>query len=74
MRSATTSKLALAALLVSCCCVASPAQSQRGMAPADTLRVASVGDPQVSPDGGWIVYTVSTTEGDGARTALWLAR
>ena len=74
MRSATTSKLALVALIAALCYVTSSAQSQRGMTPADTLRVAAVGDPQISPDGAWVVYTVSTTEGDGSRTALWLAR
>jgi dipeptidyl aminopeptidase/acylaminoacyl peptidase len=74
MRSTKTSKLALVALLASSCCAASSAQSPRGMTPADTLRVAAVGDPQISPDGAWVVYTVSTTEGDGSRTALWLAR
>ncbi|HLL77172.1 MAG TPA: S9 family peptidase [Pyrinomonadaceae bacterium] len=50
------------------------ARAQRGMTPADTLRVAAVGDPQISPDGGWVAYTVSTTEGDSTRSALWLAR
>jgi dipeptidyl aminopeptidase/acylaminoacyl peptidase len=51
-----------------------PVQAQRGMTPADTLRVASVGDPQISPDGAWVVYTVSAVEGDAARTGLWVAR
>ena len=74
MTSATTLKLALVALFASFYCAASPVRAQRGMTPADTLRVAAVGDPQISPDGGWVVYTVSTTEGDSTRTALWLAR
>jgi dipeptidyl aminopeptidase/acylaminoacyl peptidase len=51
-----------------------PVRAQRGMTAADTLRVAAVGDPQISPDGGLVVYTVSTTEEGGSRTALWLAR
>jgi dipeptidyl aminopeptidase/acylaminoacyl peptidase len=74
MRSVTTPKLALVALFAAFCCAQSPARAQRRMAPADTLRVAAVADPQISPDGGWVVYTVSNTEGDSTRTALWLAR
>lgn len=50
------------------------AQTKRAMTPSDTLRIASVGDPQISPDGEWVVYTVSTTEGDATRTTLWIAR
>ncbi|MCA1614275.1 MAG: hypothetical protein LC800_09090, partial [Acidobacteria bacterium] len=46
------------------------AQPPRGMTPADTLRVAAVGDPQIAPDGASIVYTVSTVDGNAARTAL----
>jgi dipeptidyl aminopeptidase/acylaminoacyl peptidase len=48
--------------------------AQRAMTPADTLRVAGVGDAQISPDGDWVVYTVSTTEDNTARNTLWLAR
>jgi dipeptidyl aminopeptidase/acylaminoacyl peptidase len=50
------------------------AQSRRPFAPADILRVASVSDAQISPNGQWIVYAVSTTEGDRTISALWLAR
>jgi dipeptidyl aminopeptidase/acylaminoacyl peptidase len=44
------------------------------MTAADTLRLASVNDAQISPDGEWVVYTVSTTEANETRSALWLAR
>src|SRR6267143_523937 len=37
-----------------------PAQARRPMTPADILRIASITDAQVSPEGEWIVYTVST--------------
>jgi dipeptidyl aminopeptidase/acylaminoacyl peptidase len=50
------------------------AQAQRGMTPEDTLRVATVADAQVSPDGARVVYTVSTVSGNETRMALWLAR
>ncbi len=44
------------------------------MTPADILRVATVGDAQIAPDGAWVVYTVSTAEGEGTRSTLWIAR
>ncbi len=44
---------------------------QRGMRPADTLRVASVGDAQISPDGTMTCYTVAAVEGNTTRTSLW---
>ena len=53
------------------------AQSRRTtslMSPADILRVATVSDPQISPNGDWIVYTVSTTEGEQTISTLWLMR
>src|SRR5205085_3535240 len=52
----------------------SSAHAQRGMSPADTLRVATVADAQVSPDGERIVYTVTTIDGNETRTQLWLVR
>jgi dipeptidyl aminopeptidase/acylaminoacyl peptidase len=54
--------------------VSSQAQTRPGMMPADTLRVAGVGDAQISPNGEWIVYTVSETQGEASRSTLWLAR
>ena len=50
------------------------AQSRRPLAPADILRVATVGDAQISPSGEWITYTVGTVEGDATRSTLWLVR
>ncbi len=41
----------------------------------DTLRVQNVGGPRISPDGEWILYTVSTRDMDDEdlanRTHLW---
>jgi dipeptidyl aminopeptidase/acylaminoacyl peptidase len=44
------------------------------MTPADTLRIAGVGDAQISPGGEWVVYTVSATDSNATRATLWLAR
>jgi dipeptidyl aminopeptidase/acylaminoacyl peptidase len=60
--------------LLSINALSSFAQTRRPMTPADILRVETVGDAQISPDGAWVVYTVSTAEGDGTRSALWIAR
>jgi dipeptidyl aminopeptidase/acylaminoacyl peptidase len=44
------------------------------MAPADILRIPAVSDPQISPDGEHVAYTVSSTEGNDTRTTIWVAR
>ncbi len=66
--------VALTTLLVSIPLTSSFGQSRRPMVPADILRVAGVSDPQISPNGQWVVYVVSTTEGDRTISTLWLAR
>ncbi len=48
--------------------------AQRGLTPADTLRVATVADAQIAPDGERVVYTVATVEGNEPHTRLWLVR
>src|SRR5262245_15580668 len=47
---------------------------KRGIAIDDIYRLQKVGNPQISPDGGWIAYTVTTIdkEADLRRTALWM--
>jgi dipeptidyl aminopeptidase/acylaminoacyl peptidase len=64
--------LTITALLI--LLLAQAATAQRAMTPADMLRVANVSDAQISPDGEWVVYTVSTIEADAMRNSLWLAR
>src|SRR3954447_14686964 len=53
-----------------------PAQSsaKRSIAIDDVYRTAKVGDPQVSPDGKWVAYTVTTIDKDADKrgTALWM--
>lgn len=66
-------------LIASTCLLAllsctSTAQTRRAMTPADTLRIANVGDAQISPDGTWVVYTVANYNADGLRSTLWIAR
>src|SRR5258708_35406784 len=55
-------------------CVSIQAQARRPMTPADILRIVNVSDAQISPSGEWVVYTVSTIEGDQTVSILWLVR
>ncbi len=59
-------------------CLAQPLSGQdarRALVLDDLAKVRTVGDPQVSPDGLWIAYTVGTTdvEKDKRDTDLWMA-
>jgi dipeptidyl aminopeptidase/acylaminoacyl peptidase len=48
--------------------------SKRSIALDDLARMRSVGDPQVSPDGKWVAYTVGTVdaEKDKRDSDLWM--
>jgi dipeptidyl aminopeptidase/acylaminoacyl peptidase len=64
-------------LLVFASCSMALAQQPRPttpMSPADILRIANVSDPQISPDGPWVVYTVGTVAGNETLSTLWLVR
>src|SRR5215510_1014264 len=50
------------------------AQPRRPMTPNDVLRLANVSDAQISPNGQWVVYTVSTVDDDKTVNTLWLVR
>ena len=50
------------------------AQARRPLAIDDIYRTQQVGNPQCSPDGKWIAYTVTVIdrEADKRRTSLWM--
>jgi dipeptidyl aminopeptidase/acylaminoacyl peptidase len=64
--------LAVLAVLVSS---ATQLQAQRPVTSDDLARLRDVSDPQVSPDGAWVAYTVSAvdTAKDRDDTDIWLA-
>ena len=49
--------------------------AQRAFGVGDMDRVRSVSDPQLSPDGEWVAYTVSMadTAKDADNTDIWMA-
>jgi len=53
----------------------SPAVRLRPFSPDDVLRIRDVREPQISPDGAWVAYTVSTsdTAEDRNKSAVWMA-
>ena len=63
--------LALSALLAS---MAVAAQAPRPMVLADYFAMASVSEPRVSPEGGWLAYTVSRTDldADESSSRIWM--
>ena len=65
---------ALALSLALFACVARAQSPGRLMAPADILRVANVGDPQISPDGERVVYVVTSVDGNASVSRLWITR
>ncbi len=56
--------------------VASAQTAKRPIALDDLFKIKSVGDPQRSPDGQWVAYTVGTTdlEKDKRDTDLWMVK
>ena len=51
------------------------AAQQRGvMRAADVVKVQAVTDAQISPNGQWVIYTVSSVDEDKNVSTLWLAR
>ena len=52
----------------------SPGLGKRAIAIEDVYRMQKVGNPQISPDGSWIAYTVTSVDKDAdkRRTALWM--
>ncbi|HZA92562.1 MAG TPA: S9 family peptidase [Gemmatimonadales bacterium] len=52
----------------------SAGQSQRKIELNDVFRIRTVSDPQISPDGAWVAYTVSAvdTAEDKANSDIWM--
>ncbi|HEY4205490.1 MAG TPA: S9 family peptidase [Puia sp.] len=48
--------------------------ARRRLRPADIYRLPSVSDPQISPEGKWVAYTVSTIDSikDKRSSSIWM--
>jgi len=51
-----------------------PTASKRPLRPADLYRLPAVSDPQLSPDGKWVAYTMTTIDSikDKRTSAIWM--
>ena len=69
------SAVVIAAFFSSTTVIAQTGAERKPLTVADAAKQRGVGDPQVSPDGRWIAYTVSTadTEKDKRDTDVWMA-
>ena len=56
--------------------ISTPAWAQRPVQSRDLLRIREVSDPQLSPDGAWVAYTVTTsdTAADKRDSDVWMSR
>src|ERR1700683_2364847 len=66
----------LAGLLLTAYCVHGVAAGARRLLSPDAFfRVQDVSEPQVSPDGVWVAYVVTSNDRDAdeARSAIWMA-
>ena len=50
------------------------AQTRQPMKAADVVKVMTVAEAQISPNGQWVVYSVSSVDEDQNVSTLWLAR
>jgi dipeptidyl aminopeptidase/acylaminoacyl peptidase len=64
----------MVALVVCIFVAAGPAQSKRPLSLDDLVKFRSVNDPQVSPDGKWVAYTVGTVDAEKDRrdSDIWM--
>jgi dipeptidyl aminopeptidase/acylaminoacyl peptidase len=70
--------LALALLLapaaVAAAQTAAPAPARRPLRPTDVYQLRAVNDPQLSPDGAWVAYSVTTADSakDKSDSDVWM--
>jgi dipeptidyl aminopeptidase/acylaminoacyl peptidase len=66
----------IAVLALSVLALTASAQTKRPIALADHSRIKAVADPQRSPDGQWVAYTVTTIdeEKDKRDSNVWMVR
>ena len=65
-----------AAIFLFCSALLAQVPSRRTLKVEDVHEIRSLADPQVSPDGAWVAYTVSTIDRaeDKSDTDIWMVR
>jgi len=66
--------VSVAIIATTLCAVQAQPRRPNAMSPADILRVANVSEAQLSPNGQWVVYSVSTIEDNETISTLWIVR
>jgi dipeptidyl aminopeptidase/acylaminoacyl peptidase len=63
-------------IMLAAAAVSVQGQAKRALTVDDHSRIVSVGDPQRSPDGQWVAYTVTTidAEKDRRNTDVWMVK
>lgn len=54
--------LCMCIVAVGCTALAQPSVAKRAMTPDDIYSIQSAGDPQISPDGKMVAYTVRAAD------------
>src|SRR4051812_38362750 len=69
-----TSLLALVAIAALASTAAAQAAPRRALRPTDIYQIKTVGDPQLSPDGAWVAYSVTTVDSakDKSDSDVWM--
>ena len=51
------------------------AQTKRNLKPSDVYRLKNIGDPQLSPEGNWVAYSLSTVDSvkDKSNSDIWIS-
>ena len=61
-------------LFVTCLSALAQAPAKRSLKPSDVYLLKNIGSPQISPDGNWVLYTLSTvdTTKDRRNSDIWM--
>lgn len=75
MRSKCSATVLIAVLLVASAAGAQPA-AKRALQTSDLYRMRAIADPQRSPDGTWVAYTVTRLDSakDRSDSDIWMTR
>jgi len=57
-------------------CLLFAQKDRRPLRPGDIYRMQTIGDPQISPDGAWVAYTLTSIDSakDKRNTDIWMIR